>query len=87
MIYIERYIDILIDGFYMCRYRKIDKELDICVDIERVINKWIYRKIDGRPFKCYRGLLVEEPEGLLEFSPHGLRVGVLHQELGAQLTT
>ena len=33
----------------------------------------------------YRGLLVEEPEGLLELGPHRLWVGVLHQELGAQL--
>ena len=33
----------------------------------------------------HRALLVEESEGLLELGPHGLGVGVLHQELGAQL--
>merc|ERR1711917_96405 len=31
-------------------------------------------------------LLVVDPEGVLEFSLHGLDVGVLHQEGGAQLT-
>ena len=33
----------------------------------------------------HRALFVEESEGLLELGPHGLGVGVLHQELGAQL--
>merc|ERR1711917_7342 len=41
--------------------------------------------------QCFGGdvaqsLLVVDPEGVLEFSLHGLDVGVLHQEGGAQLT-
>lgn len=34
----------------------------------------------------YRALLVEQSEGLLELCPHGLGVGILHQELSAELS-